>query len=185
MDRRLAVMEATMHLIAQKGIHNTPMSSIYKRANVAAGTIYHHFNSKDELLGATYIWIMQRLGEELHSTKGGEYSYQERFTEYWQKMFNFFVQHRNEYRYIEYCAKGPLLSIDIKQTGNDQLQELVEFLQAGMFQQTLSPMPIQLMLALVQHSVMTAIYYIDQHERADIEQTTTIALTACWKSIKS
>ena len=48
MDRRLEVIKATIILSAERGVHDTPMSEIYKKAGVSAGTIYHHFRSKDE-----------------------------------------------------------------------------------------------------------------------------------------
>ena len=75
MDRRLEVIKATILLAAERGVHDAPMSEIYKKAGVSAGTIYHHFRSKDELLGATYIWIMGKLAAELTGGLGSDYTY--------------------------------------------------------------------------------------------------------------
>jgi AcrR family transcriptional regulator len=41
-----------LELIAEHGLQHTPMSLISKRAKASAGGIYHHFESKDELLNA-------------------------------------------------------------------------------------------------------------------------------------
>ena len=185
MDRRLEVIKATILLAAERGVHDSPMSLIYKRANVSAGTIYHHFRSKDELLGETYIWIMEKLAAELATGLGSDYTYQERFTKYWTILFTYFEQNRNEYRYIEYTSRGPIISKEIQEEGNNQLIELLQFLQAGMFQNVLSPMPIHLMMAIVLNSVMTALHYIEEQSNVNIDQIVNIALTSCWKGIKA
>jgi AcrR family transcriptional regulator len=185
MDRRLEVIKATILIAAERGVHDTPMSEIYIKAGVSAGTIYHHFRSKDELLGETYIWIMGKLAAELTGGLGSDYTYQERFTKYWTILFSYFEQNRDEYKYIEYTSRGPILSKEIKEEGNNQLIEVLEFLQAGMFQNVLSPMPVQLMMSIVLNSVMTSLHYIEEQSHINLDQTINIALTSCWKGIKA
>ena len=64
-DKRMAVIQAAMELIAENGFHGTPMSGIAKRAGVAAGTIYHYFESKDALIEATYALLEEQLLESI------------------------------------------------------------------------------------------------------------------------
>ena len=54
-DKKRAVMDATLALIAEKGFHGTSMSEVAQKAKVAVGTIYHYFSSKDHLLAATLV----------------------------------------------------------------------------------------------------------------------------------
>lgn len=44
------LFQTTLKLVAQFGFHGTSMSLISKESNVAIGTIYHYFKSKDELI---------------------------------------------------------------------------------------------------------------------------------------
>ncbi|MDD2501941.1 MAG: helix-turn-helix domain containing protein, partial [Geobacter sp.] len=53
-DKRIAVIQATIELVAEYGFHGSPMSRVAKRAGVAAGTIYHYFESKDALIESSY-----------------------------------------------------------------------------------------------------------------------------------
>ena len=78
-DKRMAVILAAMELVAENGFHGSPMSGIAKRAGVAAGTIYHYFESKDALIEATYAHLEEQLIESIRQGYCEDSSVQERF----------------------------------------------------------------------------------------------------------
>lgn len=53
-DKKEAIFEATINLVAKNGFHGTSMSKVAKEAGVSAGIIYHYFESKDELMIELY-----------------------------------------------------------------------------------------------------------------------------------
>ncbi len=48
-SKRRAIMQAVIKTVAEKGFHKTNISEIAKEANVAEGTVYLYFKSKDEM----------------------------------------------------------------------------------------------------------------------------------------
>jgi AcrR family transcriptional regulator len=50
MTKREAILEAATELFARKGYKGTATSEIAERADVAQGTVFHHFKSKENLL---------------------------------------------------------------------------------------------------------------------------------------
>jgi AcrR family transcriptional regulator len=60
-EKREAILEAALALVAEHGLQHTPMSLISKRARVSAGGIYHHFASKEDLLQTLHWRIMQEM----------------------------------------------------------------------------------------------------------------------------
>jgi len=48
-----------LELVVKQGIHATPMSLVARNAKVAIGTIYHYFESKEEILCEIYKLIRQ------------------------------------------------------------------------------------------------------------------------------
>src|SRR5690606_31556619 len=62
-DKKKAIFESTLELIKENGFHGTPMSLVAKNACVAAGTIYHYFKSKDELICELYAYNRGRIIE--------------------------------------------------------------------------------------------------------------------------
>ena len=63
LDRPAAIRRALRDIVAENGFHGTSMGAVAKRAGVATGTAYVHYESKDELVFATYLEIKQELGE--------------------------------------------------------------------------------------------------------------------------
>ncbi len=61
-DRAALVRRAFLELVAERGFHGASMSSVAQRAGVAAGTIYVHHASKDELVVAVYRDVKRELG---------------------------------------------------------------------------------------------------------------------------
>jgi len=49
-DKKRRILEAATKVFADKGFYNAKISQIAEEANVADGTIYLYFNSKDDLL---------------------------------------------------------------------------------------------------------------------------------------
>ena len=62
--RRLALITATLALVAEGGARFATVRAIAERAGVTAGLIRHYFHSKDGLIAASYRHLMERMTEE-------------------------------------------------------------------------------------------------------------------------
>lgn len=62
-DRPAAIRRALRDLVAERGFHGASMGAIAKEAGVATGTAYVHYESKDELVFATYLEVKAGLAE--------------------------------------------------------------------------------------------------------------------------
>lgn len=59
--RRLEIMEAAQRLFEQEGYTKTTIEAIIKEAQIAKGTFYYYFKSKQEILGAIVENIVSKL----------------------------------------------------------------------------------------------------------------------------
>src|SRR5574342_755168 len=60
-DKRAAIIQAALELIAEFGFHGAPMAMIAERAGVGAGTIYRYFENKDVLINELYQEIEEKV----------------------------------------------------------------------------------------------------------------------------
>lgn len=58
-DKRNALIKATIELVNNNGFHAAPMSKIAKMANVSPATIYLYFENKQDLVNQTYIEVKE------------------------------------------------------------------------------------------------------------------------------
>lgn len=63
-SRRHALVNATLDLIAEQGVHGATVRAIAERAKVTQGLIRHYFSSKDELVQAAYLAHMAGMTEQ-------------------------------------------------------------------------------------------------------------------------
>lgn len=105
--KREAVLNSTLELIRQHGFHGTPMSQIAKHAGVAAGTIYHYFDSKETLIVELYAYVKHKLAVAILEGDDEEKPYKDRFFNFMINQYNFYVQNENILLFLEQYVNSP------------------------------------------------------------------------------
>ena len=67
LEKRDAILAAALRLIARFGLHNTPMSAVAREAGVAVGTVYLYFPSKEAMINALYLHVLEDRNRSLYS----------------------------------------------------------------------------------------------------------------------
>ncbi len=106
-DLRHRILISAIRVISRKGYSHTTMSDVAKRANVGIGTIYSHFENKDDLL---LQCMKHTIESEIESIrlKG------ERLANPFDKLGYFLHQHRLLLENQPYIAR--LLIIELRQS---------------------------------------------------------------------
>ena len=87
-DRPAAIRRALRDLVAERGFHGASMGAVAKEAGVAAGTAYVHYESKEELVYATYLEIKRALSEDVLPHVDLEAVPKERFVRLWTGIYH-------------------------------------------------------------------------------------------------
>ena len=69
-ETRQRLLEASMSLFREKGYNATTVEEITERADVAKGTFFNYFDSKEALLGELEIWGLEKLRAALDVNNG-------------------------------------------------------------------------------------------------------------------
>ncbi|RIK26138.1 MAG: hypothetical protein DCC55_40215 [Chloroflexi bacterium] len=69
--RRQQIIDAAYQCFARKGFHQTTMRDIYTEASLSPGAIYSYFDSKDEIIQASFVFDHQRSLDVFHAAKAG------------------------------------------------------------------------------------------------------------------
>ena len=106
-SKRTAILNSTLQLIREHGFHGTPMSQIAKHANVAAGTIYHYFDSKETLIVELYVETKEKLAEAILKGDDETKVYKERFFQFMINQYNFYVNNEAALIFLEQYINSP------------------------------------------------------------------------------
>lgn len=183
-EKREAILKATLELITENGFHATPMSLVATRAGVAAGTIYHHFESKEQIINEIYAQLKERMGAALMQNHQPESDYRERFFRFWTNLFEHYTQHPTEFLFLEQYANSPFITSITKEENQRHYQPVIDFLAEGVWAGTLRNMETELLVGLVYGSVSTC---VKLHISGELKMTPSRvqqAMQSCWDSVR-
>ncbi len=156
-DKRQAVLDTTLQMVVHHGFHAAPMAKIAKEAGVAAGTIYHHFKNKEDLIDQLYLQLKQKLGEALNRELQIKKTYQQQFFQFWMNLFDHYTQNPDAFFFLEQRDMNTIVSKAVFEQGKVYYQPVVAFLERGMEEGHLRSMHIALMTQLVYQSVIACV----------------------------
>ena len=183
-DKRAAILESTLILISERGLHDTPMSLISKESGVSTGNIYHHFASKDELIVELYREIKNKAFKSLLTGYDEHASYQERFLYLWESILHYYLDHPKEVKFLEQYEHSPYYDLNWAAQYTELVQPLVMFFQNGIAEGVLKDLPLAILMEL---GTATAVALAKQHIRGAYQLTDEIiaaAALAGWDTIK-
>ena len=66
-DKKERILETALKLFARKGFHSTSMQEIAEESNVAKGSLYTYFQSKDDLLYSIFSKYFRKFQANIHN----------------------------------------------------------------------------------------------------------------------
>jgi len=112
-DKREAILQAMLGLVAERGFHDAPMSLVASRAGTSAGIIYHYFPSKDDLIRALYLRVKAKMGAFLIEGQVVDMPVEQAFKRVWMNAYRFYRTHQQEMKFLDqyenspYCGSSP------------------------------------------------------------------------------
>src|SRR5690606_29453152 len=106
-DKKRAIFKSTMELVRENGFHGTPMSMVAKHAGVAAGTIYHYFESKEHLLRELFNYAQQQAVAVVERESSATIPFKECFFKLWAGLYTFYHDNQDMLRFFEQFVNSP------------------------------------------------------------------------------
>ena len=155
-DKKKIIFDTTLALVREHGFHGTTMSMLIKNSGVAAGTIYHYFDSKDSLIIELHAYIRSIMAEALLEGDDESKSFKERFITFWHRQWLFYTQNPDALYFIEQFVNSPYY-LRCPYYQNDHCQNIItRFVKTGIDAAILKTMHYKTMGIMVHSSVLTA-----------------------------
>ena len=130
-DKKLAIFDSTLELIRHNGFHGTPMSMIAKEAGVAAGTIYHYFDSKDTLIMELFFYVKDQIAKTIFKDDDPEKPFKERFFKLWINLWNYYTANPSCLTFMEQFTSSPYNKLDPTNESEKYNKLICEFFKSG------------------------------------------------------
>jgi len=183
-DKRNALIKATIELVNNNGFHATPMSKIAKMANVSPATIYLYFENKQDLVNKTYIEVKARYTDYAFETYKANMSIEEGFKLIWNRIANFKLKECENAMFLAQCDNTPMIDEPSRQEGIKHLQPLLDLWIKGKKEGIIKPMSEYLLYA---YAINPLSFLMMAEKRGSFKLDETHleeAYQSAWNSIK-
>lgn len=176
-DRAALVRRAIVELVAEHGIHGASMSQVARRAGVATGTAYVHYDSKEDLLIAAFVEVKKTLGQV--GIGGIDLDREPRavFEEVWRRIHHHLQDDPAVARFLVQLEASPLRGPAHEALpGDDPLNRLAEDLADNFVD-----LPAEILYDL---ALAPAVRLVAGEVSVDSEQLGTL-IESCWRAVSA
>lgn len=177
-DRPAAIRRALRDLVAEHGFHGASMGAVAKEAGVATGTAYVHYESKEELVYATYLEIKQRLSDEVLPMVDLAAAPRDRFIQLWKGIYRHYRAEPARARFLAQLEASPFYveaSKRLEESGDRLLEEAAR----SDLVQLLVDLPIDVIGALTLGVAVRLVAADIDLSDAQLERVAE----ACWRAV--
>jgi AcrR family transcriptional regulator len=177
MSKRELIIETALNLFVENGFHGTATSKIAQQSNVANGTLFNLFKTKDELVIAIYITLKDELAEYI--TKNSENNTQTKDIIKAQISASLFwgLDNNIKFRYIQQFQNSPYIKLLNQNIINEQINKHLQLIQKGIDEKLIKPLPIDFIFSLISSQTFGLYQYMISKELSKKEQNETIQMT--------
>ncbi len=95
------IIKTAMKLFVSQGFENTPTSQISKESQVATGTLFHHFKTKEDLINEVYIYVKKSMASYVFKNYKSSDSTKEQIKQIWTDIIKWSFSNQDESQFLE------------------------------------------------------------------------------------
>ncbi|MEI8073783.1 MAG: TetR/AcrR family transcriptional regulator [Bacteroidota bacterium] len=125
------IFQATLLLVKQNGLAGITMSEIAKAANIATGTLYIYFESKEKLINELFTRSRKSSAEIYFKGYNASHPFKEGLQTIWFNLFNFRIEHFEDAVFMDQCYHSPYITESTKELTKKLMQPLYKLVERG------------------------------------------------------
>jgi len=181
---REAVLNAALERFAERGFHGTAVPDIARAAGIAAGTIYRHFTSKQQLVNEVYRRCKTAMMQQLLGDLNTEADARELFRAFFTRLAAFATAQPLAFSFLELHHHGAYLDEDSRRLELTALIPIAGFVERFKGQGVVKPMSTEALISIVWGALVGLIKaarlgYVQLSDQV-IEQ----AEASCWDALR-
>ncbi|MCP4358929.1 MAG: TetR/AcrR family transcriptional regulator [Chloroflexi bacterium] len=136
--RRQLILDAAKAAFAERGFQNTTVEGIANRAELAVGTLYRYFQSKEEIYVSLLFAAMDLFRQNIEATQASGAPPDEQLRGVWRFFYDFYVEQPESYLAFVFLHNEGLRDVisaevlaEINQRADENFRLVGEIFQVG------------------------------------------------------
>ncbi len=183
-EKRNALIQATIALVNNNGFHAAPMSKIAKMANVSPATIYLYFESKQDLVNQTYLEVKNAFTTYAFEAYDEEMAVEASFKMIWFRIAEFKFRDCERGLFLAQCDNTPMIDEESRQEGIKNLKPLLDLWKKGKEQGIIKPVSDYLLYAYTVNPLSYLMMVKKRNAFVPTKENINEAYQLAWDSMK-
>ena len=183
-DKKSALLSATLTLVNNHGFHNAPMAKIAKLAEVSPATIYLYFENKQDLINSLYLEVKKSFSEKAFTGYDENMTVKKGFEIIWYNIAHYKLNTLSEANFLSQCDTSPMIDEAVRIEGLKNLQPLLDLWEKGKSEGIIKPLSNYILYA---HTIYPLSFLLEMQQRGifSIDDTMKINMfQVAWDAIK-
>ena len=186
MNKKEIILAIALRLFVENGFHGTATAKIAQEANVATGTLFNYFRTKEELIVVIYHSILKEMDdfivERMESHSISKESFQSLFT----ATLSWSLENPIHYQYLQQFNHSPYFNVIEKTIASQEEHPLFVLIKNGIDIVLIKQMPVSFIYSLFAAQINGLHYYIISNVLSNDKQLELIseAFEMLWKMIE-
>ena len=160
-DKRKAILDAALHICADRGIGGAPTSAISREAGVAEGSLFTYFKTKDDLLNELYHELRMEFSRHLPDFPHGQDA-GTRLRYIWEKFLDLGAEHPEQLKVLaQLRASGRLIRGD--EEPSFALVEVMRAITEAAASSDLPEVPVEYLVLMIRAQMEITVEFINAH----------------------
>ncbi|KAA1246578.1 TetR/AcrR family transcriptional regulator [Aquimarina sp. RZ0] len=183
MNKKESILVSAVELLAEKGVHNTPMSAIARAAGTGMGTIYNYFPNKELLINEIYRSIKEKEKSVFANFRLNK-PIKTQFEDYFASIVTFFIENPVYFKFMEQLQASPIISDESREEGFKSVAVVCELLEKGKEDSIIKSIAIDELLMFIGGAILSYLrWYFNQPKIKTPSFTNQIEMV--WDAIKN
>jgi AcrR family transcriptional regulator len=176
------ILRSALKLFAAQGIDRTSTAQISSDAGVAAGTLFVHFSTKQELIDTLYVRIKRSAFAGLDESFVPGVPFEQNVRAVAARLIGYYLDHYQEMVFLELVEDDPQVSEEALEAGSEAYRELSERIGEQIDSGVLKPLEIRLLQDLMWGMVKSMVKHCRQQKTRRIDP---LFLDIIWEAIRN
>lgn len=186
-SKKQKILNAALALFVEQGIHSTSTASIAKAANVANGTLFHHFPSKEALVISLYQSVKQDFSQQVAPQNIMVGNIKEQARTAWDNAIDWTITHPLHQQFcLQVMHYQPITSQLKAKVLAEEFKYLQQLIELGQQVNLIATHPIEYMLDNCHGQFITASsFFINNPKLAQNIAYRNAAFNMFWQSLQA
>ncbi len=125
------IYDATLSLVAKEGLGGLTMSKIAKEAQIATGTLYIYFTSKEKLISSLYEKLEKKASKRFFEGDDQSDDFDLRVKSIWFNYLSHRMEYYNESIFMEQYYRSPFISEEQRKLDHNMKKPVIDLIKEG------------------------------------------------------